>query len=53
MDVDECAQGIADCAQTCTNAVGNYTCSCESGYYLAEDGHMCDGELLIISIILK
>ena len=43
-DIDECAQGIAGCAQTCTNVVGNYTCSCDSGYDLASDGHLCDGK---------
>jgi len=41
-DVDECAVGNGGCAQTCTNDVGSYVCSCAAGYTLNVDGHGCD-----------
>ena len=47
-DIDECAEGTDGCAQTCTTVVGNYTCSCDSGYYLANDRRTCDGEFLLL-----
>nr|XP_032818229.1 neurogenic locus notch homolog protein 1-like [Petromyzon marinus] len=31
-DVDECLTVPPVCNQTCTNVLGNYTCSCNSGY---------------------
>ena len=40
-DVDECAEGTHGCAQTCTNQVGSYSCSCGSGYLLASDHRGC------------
>ena len=43
IDIDECAENSDGCAQLCTNTVGNYTCSCRSGYRLASDGHWCAG----------
>ena len=42
-DVDECAESIAGCAQTCLNTEGSYACSCNGGYRLAGDRHGCDG----------
>ena len=44
-DVDECATNNGGCAQTCTNTVGSFVCSCPSGYTLASNGLTCDGEL--------
>ena len=41
-DVDECLATNGGCAQTCTNSVGAYACSCTSGYTLAADDHACD-----------
>ena len=44
LDIDECAERISGCNQTCTNIIGNYSCSCEPGLYtLNPDGHACDG----------
>ena len=40
-DIDECAEDIDGCAQTCTNEIGNYFCSCLAGYQLATDGYTC------------
>ena len=41
IDIDECAEGADGCAQTCTNEVGSYSCSCGSGYRLATNRHGC------------
>ena len=40
-DIDECAMGADDCDQECTNNESSFTCSCASGYTLAEDGKTC------------
>ena len=32
-----------NCAQVCTNTVGSYICSCESGYVLQINNRTCDG----------
>ena len=40
-DIDECAEGVEDCAQVCTDTVLSYICSCHSGYRLASDGRGC------------
>ena len=42
-DVNECDEGIDDCAQLCTDTVGSYTCSCSSGHYLTDDSRGCEG----------
>ncbi|CAH1226389.1 MUC4 [Branchiostoma lanceolatum] len=42
-DVDECETDEGSlCHHTCVNFVGNFTCSCEDGYYLADDGFSCE-----------
>ena len=43
VDVDECSLGTAGCDQLCTNSIGSYTCDCNVGYYLLDDGHNCTG----------
>ena len=40
-DINECSEGTDNCDQRCTNTDGSYTCSCNSGYTLAEDGRSC------------
>ncbi|XP_052261338.1 mucin-like protein [Dreissena polymorpha] len=41
-DVDECLQTTPKvCDQICTNKVGSYTCSCNSGYMLQPDLKTC------------
>jgi fibulin 1/2 len=42
-DVDECADGISECDQTCHNNIGSYTCSCDAGFTLNDDRLHCDG----------
>ena len=42
LDIDECTDpSLNQCAQTCTNNDGGYTCSCDVGYTLDEDGYGC------------
>jgi fibulin 1/2 len=43
LDIDECAEDIDGCAQTCTNTNGSYSCSCNTGYQLASDNQGCNG----------
>ena len=43
-EIDECARNISGCNQTCTNIMGSYNCSCDSGYSLGSDGHDCIGQ---------
>ena len=40
-DVDECAEGLSDCSQMCTNTEGGYGCSCHPGYTLNSDSSTC------------
>lgn len=42
-DVDECELGTHNCDQECTNTVGSFTCSCNTGFELDSDGHTCTG----------
>ena len=43
-DIDECAEGVDGCAQTCTNVISSYLCSCSSGYRLESNNHGCQGK---------
>ena len=44
-DINECQEMTADCTQLCSNAVGNYTCSCLAGHQLNSDQRTCtDGK---------
>ena len=40
-DINECAEGIDQCAQNCHNTAGSYTCSCNTGYSLDSNGRGC------------
>ena len=44
VDIDECVEDTDDCDHVCTNSVGNYTCSCQSGYHLESGGQVCNGK---------
>ena len=46
-DINECQVDPLACAQVCNNTDGGYSCSCFSGYTLAEDGISCNGMLLM------
>ena len=47
LDVDECADGYGNCQHTCSNTAGSYKCSCNNGYRLKDDDHLCEGTELI------
>jgi hypothetical protein len=40
-DINECSEGIDQCAQNCHNTDGSYTCSCNTGYSLDSNGRGC------------
>lgn len=40
-DINECAEGLDQCAQNCHNTAGSYTCSCNTGYTLDANGRSC------------
>ena len=46
IDVDECFMHVDDCDHNCNNTVGSYTCSCNDGYTLDEDGLQCNGMIM-------
>ena len=50
-DINECSEGTSGCAQTCTNTIGSYHCSCRTGFLLASDEYRCEG-CIIYSFIL-
>ena len=42
-DIDECIENNGGCEHNCINTIGSYNCSCNSGYGLGNDSHMCEG----------
>ena len=44
IDINECSTNNGGCAQTCTNTVGSFQCTCRSGYTLASNSRGCNGE---------
>ena len=40
-DIDECAEGTAQCQHTCKNTPGGYECSCHDGFQLVRDLLTC------------
>ena len=45
-DINECGE-VNDCQQTCMNTEGSYSCSCDVGFSLADDGRTCTGNIII------
>ena len=45
-DIDECDR-FSPCDQNCTNTVGSFMCSCQTGYELHDDARTCTGEFMI------
>ena len=43
-EINECVEG-SPCEQRCTNKIGSYVCSCNSGYTLSSNGFSCISEL--------
>ena len=48
IDTDECVSGEHNCDQNCHNNEGSYTCTCEDGYTLSNDGKTCVGVYNIV-----
>ena len=46
LDINECKQGNGGCEHTCTNTIGSYYCTCNSGYKLSKEKH-CSGNKII------
>ena len=44
IDINECNQGNGGCEHNCTDTVGSFSCSCNTGYQLTAGGH-CPGKL--------
>ncbi|XP_059210044.1 LOW QUALITY PROTEIN: complement component C1q receptor [Centropristis striata] len=38
-DIDECTQ--TRCEHRCSNSIGSFSCYCNEGFILSEDGHSC------------
>ena len=53
VDIDECRENTDGCSQICTNTIGSYRCSCNSGYRLGTDGHTCNGIQHYFMIVLS
>ena len=48
LDINECASNNGGCDHHCHNTAGTYSCSCDSGYSLASNGHSCVGNVQFI-----
>lgn len=42
-DINECANNNGGCEHECENNDGSYSCTCQSGRSLNDDGHSCSG----------
>ena len=40
-DINECLVGNGGCWHSCHNAQGSFSCSCDPGYLLSENGFIC------------
>ena len=50
-DNNECDTDNGGCSQICTDIIGSYKCSCNTGYNLGDDNHGCTG--LSYTILLE
>lgn len=41
LDVNECEEGIHNCAQICMDTVGSYECDCNVGFEIDADQRTC------------
>ena len=48
-DIDECTED--PCDHNCTNTDGSFTCSCNNGYELDDNGRSCNGMYIMLIII--
>lgn len=45
VDIDECRYGY--CQQLCANVPGSYSCTCNPGFTLNDDGRSCQGTVYV------
>lgn len=52
LDVNECAEGKANCHENaiCVNEIGSYQCICKHGY--SGNGFFCTGMLVLFSLMI-
>ena len=46
-DINECARGIDGCQHNCSNSIGSFFCSCNTGYALTSNGKSCTGKYVL------
>ena len=46
-DVNECNTANGGCNQICTNIIGSFVCSCNTGYELDSDQRTCVSEFKV------
>ena len=47
-DIDECSHDTDGCENDCSNTIGSFYCSCNTGYALMANNKNCIGESLFI-----
>lgn len=52
IDVNECLN-TSTCDYNCTNKKGSFTCSCDVGYRLGNDGKSCTGKNYVYSFYFQ
>ena len=53
IDINECSLNSDGCDQLCTNTLGSFQCSCNSGYSLNVDGITCSGRIAGLCVLQK
>ena len=51
LDVNECTKSSDGCEQNCTNTVGSFECSCDSGFVLDDNHLSCNGKSLYFGLL--
>ena len=51
-DTNECGNANGGCEHHCSNTLGSFTCSCNTGFVLAEDKLNCTGKKLQLTNVL-
>ena len=44
IDIDECAANNGECEHNCVNDIGNFSCNCDLGYELDNNGQACNSK---------
>ena len=50
-DTDECSRDIDGCEHDCSNTIGSFICSCNTGYALMANNKNCIGETLFVPYV--